>query len=48
MTIQQAIKQAREFNHSMIVAKRLGGLPATVKAMRSRRDYFVEFARFYS
>ncbi len=48
MTIKKAIQEARSYNHSMIIAKRMGGLPATVAAMRNRRDYFMEFARFYS
>ena len=48
MTTQQAIQKARSFNHSLIVAKRMRDIPATVAAMRSRRNYYMEFARFYS
>ena len=45
MTTQAIVKMAREWNHSMIVAIRLGDLPATVAAMRSRRNYYMNWAR---
>lgn len=45
MTTQAIVKLAREWNHSMVLAIRLGGLPATVAAMRSRRNYYMKWAR---
>lgn len=45
MTIQYAVKQARSWNQSMVLAIRLGGRPATVAAMRSRRNYYMNIAR---
>lgn len=40
-----AVKEAREFNHCAIFAARLGSVPATVEAMRSRRNAWMRVAR---
>lgn len=45
MTVQQAVREAREFNQCAVIAARMGDVPATLAAMRQRRDYYMSVAR---
>jgi hypothetical protein len=43
--VKWLVESARSWNHSLVVAKRIGDLPATEAAMRDRRDHFMRRAR---
>ncbi|UHC81696.1 hypothetical protein LS633_25355 [Pseudomonas sp. NIBR-H-19] len=42
---EQAVKEAREFNRCAIFAARCESVPATVAAMRNRRNAWMRVAR---
>lgn len=45
MTIQKAVKEAKSFHQSAMLAKSLGGLSATTAMCFERRDYWMSIAR---
>lgn len=45
VTKEVAVEQARSFNHSAVFAAKMGSLPATVAAMRNRRNEWMRVAR---
>lgn len=42
---QEAVKEARYFNHSAVFAEKLGSVPTTVEMLRQRRDDWMRVAR---
>jgi len=45
MSKSKMVSEAMEYNRCAIIARRMGGLPATVSGFIDRRDYLIKMAR---